>query len=109
MYVYIYIYIYTCIDKKQMPHFFLTKRCLSADRDPAVQFSIKSIRLCLRRYVKDGSLYACRGHNLTVSSHNFNSHNFKSRVSNPRTVAYLHFEMPFGNSNLPGARSIFPD
>ena len=35
-----------------------------------------------------------------------NSHNFKPRVSNPRTVAHLHFNMPFGSSNLPGAGPI---
>ena len=29
----------------------------------------------------------------TVSFHNFNSHNFKLSVSNPRTIAYLHFKV----------------
>ena len=32
----------------------------------------------------------------------FNSHNFKLRVSNPRTIAYIHFNMLFESSNLPG-------
>ena len=45
----------------------------------------------------------------TVSSRNFNSRYLKSRVSNPRTIAYVRFEMPFESSNLPGARPIFPD
>ena len=39
----------------------------------------------------------------TVSFHNFNSHNFTLRVSNPRAVAYSHFSMPFESSNLPGS------
>ena len=31
----------------------------------------------------------------TVSSHNSNSQKFKLRVSNPETIAYVHFKMPF--------------
>ena len=38
-------------------------------------------------------------------SHNFNSQNFKWRVSNPRTTAYFHFRMPFESSQLAGAGS----
>ena len=41
----------------------------------------------------------------TVSSHNFNLPKIKLRVSNPRTIAYFHFE----SSDLPGAGPIFPD
>ena len=45
----------------------------------------------------------------TAGSHNVNSQNLKLGVLNPRTIAYLHFEMPFGSSDLPGAGPIFPD
>ena len=45
----------------------------------------------------------------TVSSHTYNSHNFKWRVSDPRSIVYFHFEMPCGSSILPGAGLIFPD
>ena len=34
---------------------------------------------------------------LTVSSHDFNSQQKQLRVSNPRTIAYVHFEMPIGS------------
>ena len=44
----------------------------------------------------------------SVSSHNFNSQIVKLRVSNPRTIAYVHFKM-LKCSNLPGAGPIFPD
>ena len=40
---------------------------------------------------------------VTVNFHNFNSHNFNLRVSNPRTVAYSHSNVPFESSNLPGS------
>ena len=43
------------------------------------------------------------------SSHNFNSQDFKLRVSNPRTIAYVQFNMPFKSSNLPGSGPIFLD
>ena len=45
----------------------------------------------------------------TVSSHNFNSHNFNLRVSDPRTIAYFHFKMLLESSNLPGNGPILPD
>ena len=45
---------------------------------------------------------------LAVGSHTFSSQNFKSRVSNPRAIAYFHFNRPFESSNLPGAGPIFP-
>ena len=32
----------------------------------------------------------------TFDSNNFNSQDFDSGVSNPRTIAYVHFIMPFG-------------
>ena len=44
-----------------------------------------------------------------ISSHSFNSQDFKLRVSNPRTVAYFRFNTPFDSSNLPRAGPIFPD
>ena len=37
-----------------------------------------------------------------VSSRHFNSQAFKLIVSDPRTVAYVHVEMPLNSSNLPG-------
>ena len=45
----------------------------------------------------------------TVSSHNFHSQKYKLRVSNPRTIAYVHFKMPFESSNILGAGPISPD
>ena len=45
----------------------------------------------------------------TVSSHNFRSRYFTWRASDPRTIAYLHLNMPFESPNLPGAGPIFPD
>ena len=45
----------------------------------------------------------------TVSSHEFNLQHFKLRVSNPRTIAYVHFNTPFESSNLPDPWHIFPD
>ena len=42
-------------------------------------------------------------------SHNLNSQSFKLRASNPRTIAYVHFNTPFESSDLPGAGTIFPD
>ena len=39
----------------------------------------------------------------TVSSHNFNSHNFNLRVSNPGTILYFHINTPSGSSNLPAS------
>ena len=39
----------------------------------------------------------------TVSSHNFNSEDFKLRVPDPRTIAQFHSKMPFEGSNLSGA------
>ena len=45
---------------------------------------------------------------ITVSSRSFNSQNFKSRVSNPRIIAYLHFNVPSESSSLPGAGPILP-
>ena len=44
-----------------------------------------------------------------VSSQNIDSQNWTLRISNPGTVAYDHFNMPFEGSNLPGAGPIFPD
>ena len=40
---------------------------------------------------------------ITVSSHNLNSHKIKLRVSNPRTIASLHFETPFESSTSNGS------
>ena len=40
-----------------------------------------------------------------VSSHKINLHNFKLRVSNPRTIAHLNLKSPFKGSNLPGSRA----
>ena len=40
------------------------------------------------------------------SSHTLNSQHFKLRVSNPGTVACVHFKLPFESSNLPGAGPI---
>ena len=37
------------------------------------------------------------------------SHDFNSRVSNLRTMADVHFRMPFGSSNLPGSGPMFAD
>ena len=37
------------------------------------------------------------------ASRNFDSQKFESRVSNPRTIAYVHLNVPFESSNLPGA------
>ena len=51
----------------------------------------------------------CTCSDCTVDSHKFNLLSFNLRVSNPRTVAYLHFEMPLESSDLPGAGPIFPD
>ena len=31
----------------------------------------------------------------SVGSHDFNLHDFRLRVSNPRTIAYLHFKLPW--------------
>ena len=42
----------------------------------------------------------------TVSSHNFTSHNFKLRVSNPGSIADSVSKYPL-SSNLPGAEPIF--
>ena len=42
-----------------------------------------------------------------VGSHNFDSQHFKSRVSNTRTVAHFHFEVPPESSNLPGLGPFF--
>ena len=39
-----------------------------------------------------------------VSPRNLNWGNFKSRVSNPRAIAYFHSDMPFESSNLPGGQ-----
>ena len=49
----------------------------------------------------------CHCPKVKVSSHNVNSHNFNLRVSNPRTIAYVHFNMPFDSSNLPWTGPIF--
>ena len=38
---------------------------------------------------------------LAVASDDFESQDFKSRVSDPRTNADVHFNMPFESSNLP--------
>ena len=46
---------------------------------------------------------------LAGSSHNLNLQKFKLRASNPRTIAYAHFKMPFESSDLPVAEPIFPD
>ena len=43
------------------------------------------------------------------SATSLNSQHFKSRVSNPRTIAYFHSNMPFESSNLPGAGPNLPD
>ena len=45
----------------------------------------------------------------TVSSHYFDSQTIKLRISNPRTIAYVHFNMPVYSSNRPGAGPILPD
>ena len=57
------------------------------------------------------AIISCKGAvGLGVGSvHDLNSHNFKSRVSNPRTTGYLHFNTPFESSNLPGSGPICPD
>ena len=49
------------------------------------------------------------GRRHAVSSHNFNSLNFKCRVSDARSVACFHCEMPFESSDLPEAGPVFPD
>ena len=38
----------------------------------------------------------------TVSSQNSKLNDIKLRVSNPRTIAYVYFNMPFESSNFPG-------
>ena len=43
----------------------------------------------------------------TVNSHNLNSQNLELRVSNPRTIAYLHLELPSESSNPPRAGPLF--
>ena len=48
-------------------------------------------------------------HGGTASSHSYNLQHFKSRVSNPGAIAYVHFNMPLKSSHLPGAGPIFPD
>ena len=45
----------------------------------------------------------------TAGSHNSDSRNLKSRVSDPRSIAYVHSKIPFESSNLPGSGPIFPD
>ena len=45
---------------------------------------------------------------LTVSSHKFNSQNVKLKVSNPRSIAYIHLKLPLRHSNLPGSGPIIP-
>ena len=44
-----------------------------------------------------------------VSYHDFNSHKYNLRVSNPRANAYVHFHLPSESSNLRGAGPVFPD
>ena len=65
---------------------------------------------------RHGSAFALEPHSIVTdtcgpydSSHHFNLHNFKLMVSNPRTIAYVHFNMPFEHSNLPGAGPISLD
>ena len=57
-----------------------------------------------RAWSPDSPLRSCR-----VSSHDFSLQTFKLSVSDPRAIAYLHSNMPFESSSLPGAGPIFPD
>ena len=45
----------------------------------------------------------------TGGSHDFDSHNFNLRVSNPGAIPYFRFKVPLESSNLPGAGPICPD
>ena len=53
-----------------------------------------------------GAVKRGRTFQATVSYH---SQNFKLRVSNSRSVAYVDFKMPFESSNIPGSGPNFPD
>ena len=48
-------------------------------------------------------------HTRTVSSLNYMFGVFQLRVSNPRPIAYVHFNVLFESSTLPGPGPIFPD
>ena len=65
---------------------------------------ICDLRVIWWHYAGDTSIFTP-----IFSSHKFNGQHFKCRVSNPRTIAYAHFKMPFESSSLPGAGHIFPD
>ena len=54
-------------------------------------------------------MYTIISYYSTVSSDNFNSQHFKSRVSSPRSLGNFRFKMLFESSNLPGAGPNFPD
>ena len=56
--------------------------------------------------VPQASLFAL---GCSVSSHNLRLQTFRLRVSNPRTIADFHFNLPFERSSLPGDGPIFPD
>ena len=45
----------------------------------------------------------------TVSSQKFTLQLDKPRASNPRAIAYVHFNMPFESTHLQGAGPDFPD
>ena len=119
-YVYIYIYTYIHTYKYKYTHTYMYRsRSLSLSLSLYMYtYTYTPIRMHIYIYIyihthiRDG-----RGHGshiggshvgrFTVGSHDFDSQDFKLRVSNPRTVAYLHLNMPFDGSNLSGAGPMF--
>ena len=95
VYIYIYIYIY-----------FLLTTCLQNLSGCTGSVS----GTCPNLFSRSGTSRTClfilttvflQRNSYTVSSHTFHLHHFKSRVSNPRAIAYVPFNMPFERPNLP--------
>ena len=104
IYIYVYIYVYRERERERERYVHIHLTCSWGG------LSITQ----LKQQIHNGRKEVFPGSNtqrfsVTISSHNFHSPNLELRVSNPRTIAYCHFDMPVESSNLPGARPSFPD
>ena len=110
----IYIYIYTCIYTHLYLYLLMVTAPLIVASSSAVR-SLVRLRSVLLSHVsscREASELSCTGKGMwqqgtdtfckqllcldtAVSSHNYNLQNFNLGVSNPRTIEYSHFKMPF--------------
>ena len=91
---------------KVLTHFGWPQRCTYTGAHGFGAFEFRLARLSARFHMCQRSLSAHSQRRYGQFS-SFQFAAFLIEVSNPRTIAYLHFKMPFECSNIPGADPFF--